>query len=82
MLLCPDINSPKPELFSAPTAPPASTEGLYVVDLYEPDHEILQAQTEIRERTLVNAVSITASGTELAPEMLSLHPDFVDGFQQ
>ena len=78
-LLCPDIDAaPYEPLYVAPP----SDEALYVADLYQPDSDTLQAQADVRGRTLVNTVSITAPGTELAPEMLSLHPDFANDFEQ
>jgi hypothetical protein len=75
--LCPDSNLPK---FSPPDAVTSPDEGLYVADLFSPTDEYMRKNEGLRRDTLVNAVSITASGFELAPEMLSLHPDFLRQF--
>lgn len=51
-----------------------STDGLYVVDTLVADEA--RADDDLRRTALVNTVAVTASGYELAPEMISLHPDF------
>lgn len=72
--LCPDSQLPKFPPAGSVTSP---DEGLYVADLFTPTDEYMRTVQQARSETFVNAISITAPGFELAPEMISLHPDFV-----
>lgn len=53
------------------------TTGLYVITEHSASDAFLMATSAYRSKTPINTVAITAPDVNMAPEMISLHPDFL-----
>jgi hypothetical protein len=51
--------------------------GLYVIIEHIADDRFMAANSQPRSKTPINTVAITAPDVNMAPEMISLHPDFL-----